>query len=80
VKKLYYYRISEGQDETYSETIVIHEEQFDQGAFEEMVKEAMVDKPGKIDQVDIVKYLIGHYHFQVAYIEAAFHSTYIEEQ
>jgi hypothetical protein len=45
-----------------------------------MVKEAMVDKPGKIDQVDIVKYLIGHYHFQVAYIEAAFHSTYIEEQ
>ena len=52
---MYYYRISEGQDEMYSETIVVHEEQFDQGTFEEMVKEAMVDKPGKIDQVDISK-------------------------
>ena len=57
---MYYYRISEGQDDMYSETIVVHEEQFDQDTFEEMVKEAMVDKPGKIDQVDIVKYLIGH--------------------
>jgi len=44
---LYYYRISEGQDEMYSETIVVHEEQFDQGTFEEMVKERWSISPAK---------------------------------
>ncbi len=77
---MHYYRISEGDHEEYCETILLHEKKFCKETFQSMVREAMNNKPGKIDRVDIVKYLIGHHSFlQVAHIEAGFHSTYSEK-
>ncbi|MCJ7986336.1 hypothetical protein MUB16_24035 [Priestia sp. OVL9] len=68
-----------GDHEEYCETILLHEKKFCKETFQSMVREAMNNKPGKIDRVDIVKYLIGHHSFQVAHIEAGFHSTYSEK-